>query len=138
MILKYSLSVLVSFAGGVVTGGALAAFATMLEIVPRLLQITETNNKVKIYQNVFAIGSIIFIAIYFSDFYINLGKILVIIVGLIMGTFIGLFSSALAEVLNVIPVISKKFKIKDYLQYTIYSLLAGKVIGSLYFFINHK
>ena len=52
-----------------------------------------------------------------------------------MGTFLGLFSSALAEVLNVIPVFSKKFKMKHQLKFIIVALMFGKVAGSLLYWL---
>jgi stage V sporulation protein AB len=67
-----------------------------------------------------------------------LSKYLTIPIGLILGIFIGLLSSALAEVLNVIPVLSKKLKIKDNLKYIVWTLMLGKVAGSLYFWIFTK
>lgn len=125
--------ILISISGGLVVGGALAAFITLLNLIARLAQLTESARYVKAYEWTFSIGAFISILLYFSEFSFNLSKIFVVFVGLFMGTFIGLFSSALAEVLNVIPLISKKLKVKKDLKYIIYSLLFGKVMGSLYF-----
>ncbi|MGO1470351.1 MAG: stage V sporulation protein AB [Tissierella sp.] len=125
--------ILISISGGLAVGGALAAFITLLNLIARLVQLTESPNYVKIYEWMFSIGTFIFVLLYFSDFSFNLSNIFVVIIGLFMGAFIGLFSSALAEVLNVIPLISKKLKVKKDLKYIIYSLLFGKVMGSLYF-----
>lgn len=127
----------IALGGGIVAGGALAAFITLIKLVPRLVQITETEEYIKLYENTFAAGSIIFTILYFVDSHLGLPNIVAIMVGIIMGSFIGLFSSALAEVLNVIPVLSKKFKIKNELRYIIYALLFGKVFGSIYFWIYY-
>lgn len=137
MLINYLILIIIAFGGGIVTGGAVGAFITLLQIIPKLTVSTETYNKVKVYQNMFSLGAIVFIFIYFSDFHINLGKISTMILGLIMGVFIGVLSSALAEVLNVMPVISKKIKIKEKIKVIIYAILAGKVLGSLYFFLIH-
>jgi len=48
-----------------------------------------------------------------------------------MGIFVGLLASALAEVLNVLPVIVRRFRIDGYLGFMIYSLIFGKILGSL-------
>ncbi len=128
----------IAFGGGVTVGSAAAAFITILQIVPRLVQITNTKNQIKIYQLNIAISFVLFVVIYFSNFHMNLPKIIVILIGLFCGTFIGLLSSALAEVLNVIPVMAKKLKIKENLKYVIWALMAGKVMGSLYFWIFYK
>lgn len=132
MIMKL-LSAAVSLGGGVVVGGALAAFISLLEIVPRLMQISNTNKYIQYYQYAFTLGAIFFISTYFSSKHMSFGVVITGIVGLIIGIFTGLFSSALTEVLSVLPVISKKFKIVNDLKWIIYAMLAGKVLGSLYY-----
>lgn len=131
------LVVLVALGGGIVAGGALAAFIALINLIPRLVQMTQTRESIKLYENIFTAGSIVFTITYFGDFNLGLPNIVAIIVALFMGMFIGLFSSALAEVLNVMPVLSKKFKIKNELNYISYALLAGKVFGSLYYWLYY-
>ncbi len=135
---KNIISVVSAFGGGFTVGGAAAAFISILQIIPRLLQITETYDRIKVYKFVISTSFIFFTVLYFSDFRLNLSKYITIPIGLVLGTFIGLLSSALAEVLNVIPVLSKKLKIKDNLKYIIWTLMLGKVAGSLYFWIFTK
>lgn len=127
----------ISFSGGIAIGGAFAAFYALLQIIPRLIQITETHKFIKLYQNVFVLSAFIFIMVYFYDFHIGLGKISALIIALLMGTFTGIFSSALAEVLNVLPVLGKKMKFKNSLIYVIYSMMFGKVLGALYYWITY-
>lgn len=121
--------------GGIAVGGAAAAFFTILQVVPRLVQVTETYEHIKTYQFISITGFILFTIIYFSNFKLHLHKYATIPIGIVFGIFIGLVSSALAEVLNVIPILSKKLKIKDNLKYVIWTLVAGKVAGSLCFWI---
>ncbi len=128
----------IAFGGGVTVGSAAAAFLTILKIIPRLVQLSNTRKHIKIYQNVVSISFILFTIIYFSNFYMVFNPTIVMVIGLLYGTFIGLISSALAEVLNVIPVLSKKFKIKDNMKYVIWALMGGKVVGSLYFWLFTK
>ena len=133
--LIHLLIIVIGLSGGLVVGGAYAAFITMLEIIPRLVQISRTKSSKILYQYAYILGVIIFTVLYFTDISFNLNNALVVIIGLIFGTFTGIFSSALAEVLNVIPILSKKFKIKDESKYIVYALLFGKVAGSLYFWL---
>lgn len=132
------LLILTSFGGGVTVGTAAAAFITVLQVVPRLVQITKTHKYIKLYYWSIILSFIIFTAVYFSEFSLNINKYITIPIGLFYGIFIGLLSSALAEVLNVIPVLSKKLKVKEKLRYIIFTLMAGKVVGSLYFWIFTK
>lgn len=125
----------IAFGGGVAVGSAAAAFITILLILPRLAQVTDTREYIKIYQSTIVFSFIVSMFIYFTDIHMTLPKYFMILIGLIYGTFVGLLSSALAEVLNVIPVLSKKIKIKDSLKYVIWALMAGKVAGSLFYWI---
>lgn len=131
------LLILIAFSGGLVAGGALAAFITLIKLIPRLIQATETADCVKYYEYSFAFGSFLAIILYFSNFHFNFKNIVAGILACIMGIFVGLFSSALAEVLNVIPVLSKKMKLSNEKGYIIYALTLGKVCGSLYFWLFH-
>ncbi|CAK7071610.1 stage V sporulation protein AB [Tissierella carlieri] len=137
MVVKLLL-IIIAFGGGLTVGSAAAAFITILQIVPRLVQITKTSKQVKVYQFTITLSFVLFVIIYFSNFHMSLYKIIVILISLLYGIFIGLLSSALAEVLNVIPVLSKKLKIKDNLRYVIWALMGGKVAGSLYFWLFNK
>lgn len=136
--IKNILLMIVAFGGGVTVGSAAAAFIALLEVVPRLTQISNTRNHIKIYEYTLTSGFVVFTLIYFTDFHLNLNKYVAIPTGFLYGMFIGIFSSALAEVLNVIPVMAKKFKLRDSLNYIIYILMFGKVLGSIFYWLFIK
>jgi len=125
----------IGISAGITVGSAIAAFIALLQIIPRLTQITETRDYIKLYEYAFTLGATLFSFIYFSTFNFNLNKYLCIFLGLTMGTFVGLFASALAEVLNVVPVFAKKFKVKHELKFIIGALIFGKVVGSLFYWL---
>lgn len=133
--MKYLVAVTSSFGGGVLVGGAFAAFITLIKIFPRLIQFTSTHKYLKSYENIFILSTLIFTRIYFSEFSIDVGNIGIIIIGLFFGTYLGIFSSALAETFNVLPNISKKFKIKKKIDIVLISLGIGKICGALYYFV---
>ena len=126
--------VLLAFIGlsaGVVVGNAAGAFISLLGVVPRLAQISDTDEKIPLYQWILILSMTMFSFIFFSDFSFKFNKYLSIISGLFFGTFVGLFASALAEVLNVIPVLSRKMEITEYIPFLIIAILLGKVSASL-------
>ncbi len=133
--MKYLIPIVSSFGGGVLVGGAYAAFITLIKVFPRLIQLTETKRYLKLYEAIYMTSSWFFTLIYFNGYNVRLGKGFVLFAGLFSGIFLGMFASALAETLNVIPVISKKFKIKKQIKLVMISLLIGKVCGALYYFI---
>ena len=136
--MKNILLMVIALGGGVTAGSAAAAFIALLEVIPRLMQISDTRDYIKLYQGVLTFGFALFTLIYFTDLHLNLSKYVAIPTGFLYGVFIGIFSSALAEVLNVIPVLSKKLKLRDHLIYVIYTLMAGKVIGSIFYWVYMK
>ena len=129
--MKYIAVPLLGFSNGIVVGSGIVALITILDIVPRLAQLTDTYNKIKIYENTIIVGAILAAITSLTNVSINLGKLMVIIVGFFIGVFIGLLASALAEVLNVMPVLIRRFRLEGYAGYIVYSLIAGKVLGAL-------
>lgn len=130
------LASLSAFSSGIVTGGAFAAVMALVKFIPRLVSLTETHKYLKIYENLFILGTILFTIGYFLNFFIAINNIIFIMfLGLIFGTFLGIFNAALAETLNVIPILAKKFKMKKNIKPIFYSLVAGKVIGSVLYFL---
>jgi stage V sporulation protein AB len=58
-----------------------------------------------------------------------------IIFGIVLGIFVGALASALAETLNVIPVATRKLRVKNYMFYIITSMVLGKIFGSLIYWL---
>ena len=125
------------FSGGVVAGGAFAAVMALIKVIPRLVSLTESHEQLHLYESLFIGGAFIFTIAYFLNIYIVTNIILVGILGLIFGTYLGIFNAALAETLNVLPIISKKLKLKKNLKIIFYSLVIGKVLGSIYYFLYY-
>ncbi|ARE87218.1 stage V sporulation protein AB [Clostridium formicaceticum] len=126
----YIIIPIIGFSNGIVVGSGIVALLTLLDIVPRLGQLTKTYKFTPIYENAIIGGATIAAFLSLINKGINIGTILVILIGFTMGIFIGLLASALAEVMNVIPVVVRRFKIEEYVLYIVYSLILGKTIGS--------
>lgn len=129
--LKYLVLIAIGTSVGVIVGNAVAAFITLLQIIPRLIQNSDTLLYIKWYERTLVLGMTLFSIAYFIDFSFKLNIYITIIMGLFFGAFIGIFSSALAEVLNVIPVLTKKLELKEYVFYLLIAIGLGKVTGSL-------
>ena len=133
--MKSILLFLIGISAGITVGSAIAAFFTLLEFIPRIVQVTETWDNIVFYEYAMVLGAVTGSILSYADFNLGLNKFIVIIIGLLSGAFLGLFTSALAEVLNVIPVFARKFKVKHQLIYIIVALILGKVMGSLFYFL---
>lgn len=128
--MRYVIVPLVGFSNGIIVGSGIVALISVLQIIPRIAQLTKTYDKVKLYEDIIVIGAVVASITSLTGIGINLGRVSVVIVGFSMGMFVGLLASALAEVLNVMPVLIRRFKLNGYITFIVYSLIFGKVIGS--------
>ena len=126
------LIILFGFSGGIVVGSGVVALLTLLGIVPRICQVINTLKYFKFYELILIIGCVLGSIFSLFKIRLNLDTSSVIISGITYGIFIGFLSSSLAEVLDYIPVVSRRLKIAaEYTKYIIFALLIGKTLGSL-------
>jgi stage V sporulation protein AB len=119
---------------GALVGTALVAFLTVLDVVPRVAQATNTTRYVHLYERAVLVGALT-------------GSLTDILpaaalpvatasgVGFITGLFTGLFTAALAEVLNVIPVFGRRFNMERSIVILVVALAVGKTVGSLVYWL---
>lgn len=133
---KYFICILISFSSGIVISGAVFAFIAIIGIVPRLAQKTRTEKHIKVYEEAIILGGILGALEMVFNFHFPIGKVLAVLYSLAVGVFIGCLAVSLAEILNVIPILTRRGRIKKGLTYFIYAIAFGKLIGSLlYYFI---
>ncbi|MFP3338789.1 stage V sporulation protein AB, partial [Micrococcus sp. SIMBA_131] len=63
---------------------------------------------------------------------LNLPKFVVIPIGLGAGVFIGMLAAAFTEVLNVLPILTKRIGFIDKILLLLMAIVLGKVFGSLF------
>lgn len=123
---------IVGFAGGFAVGGGFVAFLTVLGIIPRLIQLTDTKKQLVRYEFAVVFGAVLSAWASLHEPRLSLPFFILIIIGLASGTFIGMLAAALTEVLNVFPIIVKRIGVHDHLQWFIWAIVFGKIIGSLF------
>jgi stage V sporulation protein AB len=119
-------------AGGVAVGSGMVAFLMVLDVIPRLTQLTRSYMYIQWYEIAVVAGSLFFT---FADFYswrVSLFPLGTAVIGLFMGCFIGLLAAALTEVVNVIPILAKRVGIGSYITWLLWAMMLGKVFGSLF------
>ena len=135
-ILKCVTLILMGLGSGVVIAGAVFAFIAIIGIVPRLAQKTKTENYIILYEEAIILGGIFGTSTLVFNYYIPLAKSIVAILGVFIGVFYGVLAVSLAEVLNVIPILSRRGRIQQGLKYFVCAIAFGKVLGSvLYYFV---
>ena len=124
--------IIFGLSAGIVVGAGVVALLILVGIIPRMAQITKTKSFISYYEKILVIGTLLGSLISIQNISISIGRIGVLILGLSYGIYIGFLSSGLAEILDYIPIVSRRLKIPTlYLKYIIISLLIGKVIGAM-------
>lgn len=135
-LIKMILLIIIGFGSGVVIAGAVFAFIAIIGVVPRLAQKTNTAKYIKVYEEAIIFGGIFGTSSLLFNYYIPIGKLLVMFISLCIGIFYGCLAVSLAEVLDVIPILTRRGKIQKGMMYFICAIAIGKLIGSLlYYFI---
>ncbi|WIV10721.1 stage V sporulation protein AB [Proteiniborus sp. MB09-C3] len=124
---------IVALSGGALVGTAAAAFITLLDIVPRLAQVTDTSDKIGLYEIILFTSMTVFSLSTLMGWSVGIkSKVFLILIGFILGAFIGLLASALAEVLNVMPVLFRRVRIEKYIIAVLIAIALGKMVGSFF------
>ncbi|MDR1688993.1 MAG: stage V sporulation protein AB [Clostridiales bacterium] len=129
------LCILFGFSAGLVISGAVFAFIAIIGIVPRLAQKTRTENHVKLYEEAIIFGGITGALTLPFDFEIPAGKIFAAFFAFCVGIFYGTLAVSLAEVLDVIPILTRRVRIQDGLSIFIIAIAAGKLFGSVLYYV---
>lgn len=127
--------------GALSSAGIFTVFVTV-GLVPRLADKTHTGDKIELYESSIVWGSIV--GCLFSVFPISLPHLtmlgllresLCVLFGLFAGMFVGCFAIAIAEMLNTIPIFSRRISMGAGSGTVLLFLALGKAAGSLFYFI---
>ncbi|BFT71368.1 stage V sporulation protein AB [Paenibacillus sp. P36] len=122
----------IGLAGGIAVGSGMVAFLVVLDIIPRLAQITRTFSKIRAYEAAVVLGSLLFTWVDFSDMKVHLFPISAALIGLFAGCFVGMLAAALTEIINVLPILAKRVGMGSYMILLLMAMIFGKVFGSLF------
>lgn len=135
-VLKILLLILIGFGSGVVISGAVFAFIAIIGVVPRLAQKTGTGKYIMLYEEAIILGGIFGTTTLMVNYYIPIGRALTVVFSTLIGIFYGCLAVSLAEVLDVIPILTRRGRIQQGMKYFVLAIAFGKCIGSLlYYFV---
>lgn len=119
------------FAGGFGVGSAFVALLIVLDLIPRLVQLTRAYRRSGVFESGLVAGTLFWCCADLFDWTTSLPAALLFVPAIFHGLFVGMFAAALTEVLNVIPIVAKRLKLKPYLFTLLMAMVLGKVAGSL-------
>lgn len=134
-ILKNASGAFIGLCGGLIVSGAVFAFIAVVGIVPRLAQKTGTQRYIKVYEEAIIVGGIFGCLAGIFDFNIPLGSAFGAFYGVCYGIFVGCVAICLAEVLNALPILTRRAKLQKGLGLFATMFALGKLTGSLLYFL---
>lgn len=128
---------------GLIFGASLAAgvvaLITSLGIIPRMVGKSATAAHILLYENILMIGAILGnIVNIFPVVLPTMGSLTTIPFGIFSGIFVGCLAAALAEVIQVWPIIFRRSNLKRGLNFIMPCFAFGKLAGGLFFFLLMK
>lgn len=125
---------IIGLSSGILVAGGLFGFVVSLGVISDFADRTHTGNKVRLYERALAVGGSLGNIIYVYQIPIPLGSWFLTIFGIFSGIFVGGWSMALAETLNVFPIFMRRAKLVEGISYIILSIAIGKGIGAVIYF----
>ena len=123
---------LIGIGGGVSVAGGLFAFLTIVGVVTRLAAGTKTAKNVVLYEDISLFGLVFGNLSYLFLDSLKIGGIGLVIYGVGAGIFTGCLAAALAEIVNVVPVMAKRVRLQCGMSAVMVAFALGKLVGSLY------
>jgi stage V sporulation protein AB len=122
----------IGVAGGLAVGSGMVAFLLVLDIVPRLAQLTCSADRIHGYETAIVAGSVFWTLADFMDWRFSAGVLSPAVMGLLGGIFVGMLAAALTEVINVLPILAKRLGMSRHILSLLMAMILGKVAGSLF------
>ena len=127
--------ILLGLISGAATAAGYFALISSIGIIPRMAGKSSTAIHVMAYENALILGGTFGTVISLIEcLRFPVGSWLLIVYGILAGSFVGCLAAALAEVLQVWPVLFRRMGLKKGLNMGMLFFAMGKMAGALYFF----
>lgn len=133
------------------SAGVFTVFSTV-GLVPRFAGKTHSAKEILLYENMIVLGTIIggLMSIWpetwnrvfmrmeeaagVPSFWLIFQNFCLIVIGLFSGMFVGCFALSIAEMLDSIPIFSRRISFQKGIGLAVCSVAAGKLCGALFYF----
>lgn len=130
------LMAVIGLSAGMVVAGGLFSFISGLGVISDFADRTHTGEHIMLYEDSVALGGILGNIFFIYHIAIPYGAWIIPVFGLFGGIFVGCWSMALAEILDVFPIFVRRVKLLRGIKYVILGVAIGKGIGAFVFFFN--
>ncbi len=154
MMFSYLLLILAGTSYGVLSSAGVFTVLIAVGLIPRFAGKTHTGKFVFLYEEMVVFGAIIgcFLSVFpeysqagdflrrvmpeAGDLWNVLGAAVMIVFGLFCGMFVGSLALAIAEMLDSIPIFSRRVSLRHGIGLVILSMAIGKALGSIFYFVQ--
>ncbi|HCC07373.1 MAG TPA: hypothetical protein DEP72_04355 [Clostridiales bacterium] len=128
----------IGFGAGAAIGLAVTAFIISVGIITKMVNVTGTKKYNNLYQNMILIGITTGTLAMIIDINFHINEVWLGILGFFSGVFVGIVAISLVEIINVLPVIKERIRIRTGLVYVVISIALGKMVGSIIYWTVMK
>ena len=121
---------IVGISSGFAVAGGLFALFIALGVVTRFAGKTHTAEYIWYYEDAAAIGGILGNLFWIYQFPIPVGMVGVVSYGLFSGIFTGAWAMALTEIVDTVPIFSRRIKLKTGMPWIILCMALGRTLGA--------
>ena len=150
---KYLLLILMGVSYGALASAGVFTVLIAVGLIPRFAGKTHTNRYVFLYEEMVVFGTITgsFLTVFgeysqvaaflqermpqYDRLWVGLGNVVMILFGLFCGMFVGCLALAIAEMLDSIPIFSRRVSLRHGIGLVILSRAIGKLVGSICYFV---
>lgn len=121
---------ILGISSGMAVAGGMFALLIALGVVSRFAGKTHTAKYILYYEDAAAIGGILGNLFSVYQFPIPVGMVGVVSFGLFSGIFTGAWAMALTEIVDAVPVFSRRIRLKKGMPWIILSMALGRTAGA--------
>lgn len=119
------------FIAGTGIAAGYVAFITLIGVFDKLTEQCKFGKHTRHIETLIILGVTIFNLIFLLNLNLNIGYAGYAALNLMGGIFVGCLVGALAETINIFPIISRRFNIRKFLPYVIIGSAVGKAVGCM-------
>lgn len=122
---------IIGIGSGAAVAGGMFAFLIALGIIARFAGRTHTAGALFFYEDAAALGGILGNVVSVFSISVPAGMPGLALYGLFAGIFTGAWAMALTEIIDVIPIFSRRIRLKTGMTAIIFCMALGRSVGAL-------
>lgn len=138
VIMAEILIILIGVGSGAAIGLAITAFIVSVGVITKMINATGTGKYSSLYENVIFIGILAGTLTMLVDINLKLNQAWLGALGFFSGIFVGVVAISLVEIINVLPVIKERIRLRTGFLYLVLSIAIGKMVGSIIYWVYIK